>query len=50
MTRASFCPRTASRPKAGDERMARVTVDDLRSLAEPALDSLDEQHHDLQGR
>ena len=32
--------RTVSWLKAGDERMARVIVDDLRSLAEPALEAL----------
>lgn len=38
--------RTVSWLKAGDERMARVTVQDLRSLAEPVLAALDEAGDD----
>ena len=41
--------RTVSWLKAGDERMARVTIEDLRSLAEPALEALDEWRGDLRG-
>lgn len=42
--------RTVSWLKAGDERMARVTVDDLRSLAETALAALDEARDDSSDR
>lgn len=42
--------RTVSWLKAGDERMARVTVEDVRSLAEPVLATLDAGHDESPGR
>lgn len=42
--------RTVSWLKAGDERMARVTVEDLRSLAVPLLAALDEAGDDSSHR
>lgn len=42
--------RTISWLKSGDERMAGVSVEDLRSLAEPALAALDEARDDSSDR